>query len=123
MFRGKVVETDESNKPMKMVGTVTDLSQHKLFQKELTIYEEMIKQNQSMILFTTRDGVIEFVNNTTLLLLEYPQHAMVGQHISKVIPEVEIDRLLSGDHRHKLIFKSRSGKKIVTQVAFSRLIH
>src|SRR5690606_24950291 len=49
MFRGKVVETDESNKPMKMVGTVTDLSQHKLFQKELTIYEEMIKQNQSMI--------------------------------------------------------------------------
>lgn len=123
MFRGKVVETDDSNNPMKMVGTVTDLSQHKLFQKELTIYEEMIKQNQSMILFTTRDGVIEFVNNTTLLLLEYPQHAMVGQHISKVIPEVEIDRLLSGDHRHKLIFKSRSGKKIVTQVAFSRLIH
>ncbi|HYF69513.1 MAG TPA: PAS domain-containing protein [Ohtaekwangia sp.] len=123
MFRGKVVETDESNKPMKMVGTVTDLSQHKLFQKELTIYEEMIKQNQSMILFTTREGVIEFVNNTTLSLLEYPMHAMIGQNISKLLPDVEIDQLLSGDHRHKLTFKSRSGKKIVSQVAFSRLVH
>lgn len=123
MIRAKVVETDESNEPVKMVGTVTDLSQQKSFQKELTIYEEMIKQNQSMVLFTNRHGVIEFANGTALALLEYPLHGLIGENISTLLPEGGMDWMGNGDNRHKLIFRSQSGKNIIMQVAFSRIRH
>ncbi|MEQ9441748.1 MAG: PAS domain-containing protein [Cyclobacteriaceae bacterium] len=72
MVRGKVVEVDESTgESLRMVGTMTDLSSIKLMKRELSIYEEMIKQNQTAILLTDLGGHIEFMNETAGELLGY----------------------------------------------------
>lgn len=123
LLRGKVVEIGDDETPLRMVGTVTDLSQDKLFKKELTIYEEMIKQNQSMILFTAADGTIEFVNKTGLDTLEYKQHEIIGKDINVLLPKVSVSEVLRENFHSKLVVVSKSGKEFVTQAATSLIWH
>lgn len=118
MFRGKVVEHDE-DRPRKLVGTVTDLSQLKLFQKEFTIYEQMIKQSQNIVLFTTLDGTVEFVNSTTVRMLEYRPHALIGRNISMLLDGVTVDRIADNTFGDHLSFFTKSGKRIIAEVTSS----
>lgn len=119
MFRGKVLELDEKGNPYKMMGTVTDLSAHKVLQKELTIYEEMIKQNQSAILFTSINGGIQFANNIAAELFHYKQHEIIEQNISLLLPEHWQGRLLYDNFRGVQDFITKSNQKITTQVVTS----
>ncbi|RAW00526.1 PAS domain-containing protein [Pseudochryseolinea flava] len=123
LLRGKVVEVADDDTPLRMVGTVTDLSQDKLFKKELTIYEEMIKQNHSMILFTSVDGTIEFVNKTALDSLEYKQHEIIGKDIRTVLPKLGLKGVLEDKFHSKLSVMSKSGREFVTQAATSLIWH
>jgi PAS domain S-box-containing protein len=119
MFRAKVVEVDDDNNPQRMVGTVTDLSDHKVIQKELTIYEEMIKQNQSAILFTSMDGTIEFLNDTAVELLGYKQHEIIEKDIARLLPEPSAEHLLQEHYRSQQEFITQSGGRLLTQVVTS----
>jgi PAS domain S-box-containing protein len=119
MFRAKVVEVGDDNTPQRMVGTVTDLSDHKVIQKELTIYEEMIKQNQSAILFTSMDGTIEFLNDTAVELLGYKQHEIIEKDIARLLPEQSAEHLLQEHYRSQQEFITQSGGRLLTQVVTS----
>ncbi|MBT1685156.1 sensor histidine kinase [Dawidia soli] len=119
MFRAKVVEVDDDNNPQRMVGTVTDLSDHKVIQKELTIYEEMIKQNHSAILFTSMDGTIEFLNDTAVELLGYKQHEIIEKDIATLLPEPSAEHLLQEHCRSQQEFITQSGRRLLTQVVTS----
>ena len=119
LFRGKVVEADDEQQPIMMMGTVTDLSDQKMFQKELTIYEEMIKQNQSAILFVAVDGSIEFMNTRAIELLEYREHEILEKHVNQILQK-EIPILLE-DFRGEITLRTKTGKLLTTQVATSLL--
>lgn len=122
MFRGKVVESKQG-RPLKMVGTVTDLSQVKLFQKEFTIYEQLIKQSQSVILFVGLDGTIAFINATALSSLGYTRDEIVGQNIATLIGEVDVKRILSEDFADELTLFTKSGYRIIAEVASALIRH
>lgn len=121
LFRGKVVKLSENGSPEKMVGTVTDLSEQKGIQKELTIYEEMIKQNHSAILFTDMNGSIEFMNTSAINLFEYNEHEIIGKNFSQLIDIDVIGFRLKDDFKGQQEFKTKTNRKIITQLGTSLL--
>jgi len=121
MFRGKVVEQSNEGKPLRMVGTVSDVSAQKIFQKEFTIYEEMIKQNQSAILFISMSGSIEFVNNVVAEWLDYRKHEILEKHISFLMPEFQSGVQQPENYRGITHLITKAGSAVVAQVAISTL--
>lgn len=121
LFRGKVVKLTATGQPEKMVGTVTDLSEQKGIQKELTIYEEMIKQNHSAILFTDMNGSIEFMNAAAISLFEYNEHEIIGKNFSTLIDIAVIGFRLKDDFKGQQEFKTKTDKRIITQLGTSLL--
>lgn len=126
MFRGKVVEFLKSGEPKRMVGTITDLSSIKYMQKELIIYEEMIKQNQSAILFTDLDGTIEFVNDAARELFEYNESEIIQQHVNVLMsPSASFDIFeeISRENSKSIELRmfTKSNREIITQCVASVL--
>lgn len=121
MFRGKVIELTSEGSPLRMVGTVSDVSAQKIFQKEFTIYEEMIKQNQSAILFLSMSGTIEFVNNTTTEWLGYRKHEILEKNISFLLLNISVETILVENYRGVQQLLTKSGNTLLAQVATSML--
>lgn len=123
LLRGKVVEVDEHEKPVKMVGTVTDITNQKVVEKELTIYEEMIKQNQAAIIFTSTSGSIEFVNETAIKTFEYQQHELIERNVYLLFPYGGSNDLLSENFRGQRLVTTKSGQQLIAQITTSLLTH
>lgn len=126
MFRGKVVELLKSGKPKRMVGTITDLSVIKYMQKELIIYEEMIKQNQSAIIFTDLNGTIEFVNNAAQQLFEYNESEIIQHPIGMLMGSVTNQNVFEELSLHsskavELTMYTKSDREVITQCVASVL--
>lgn len=125
MLRGKVVKLNPMGKPKKIVGTITDLSEQKISQKELTIYEEMIKQNQTAILFVSLDGVVEFANKMTLSLLQAKQHQVIGAEAHKFFKTIyfdtDIDKKFHESFQGEQELKTIEGERKVIEVITSLL--
>lgn len=129
LLRGKVVEFTRSGKPKRMIGTIIDLTNSRHQKRELAIYEEMIKQNPSAIIFTDINGNIEFCNNYTLQLFGYQTHEIIQKPFDFLAPKESkcMERLLKvlgTDHRFSgdLSLISREGNEIIGHVNASILI-
>lgn len=119
-IRGKVVEFKDGA-VKRMVGTITDITQIKRIQKEHVIYEEMIKQNQASIIFTSLEGTIEFCNQTTLDMLGYALHEIIGKPIANIMCGDRNENFLSHNHRVEQNLITKNGLEITALLHVSKL--
>ena len=61
---GKIVSYDTSGKPMRVIGTVTDISERKKIEEELKIKENAIDASLNGIAFGDLQGTIYYVNDS-----------------------------------------------------------
>lgn len=77
---GKIVEYDSSGKPLRMLGTHTDISNIKEAEAELLKLSQAIKQSPTSILITNPKGEIEYVNPKFTEITGYTIDEMLGQN-------------------------------------------
>lgn len=62
MGRGLIVERDKNKKPLRFIGTHTDISQRKKTETELTKLSTAVEQSPSVIAITDIKGNLQYVN-------------------------------------------------------------
>ncbi|MBN1821994.1 MAG: PAS domain S-box protein, partial [Prolixibacteraceae bacterium] len=92
--RGKVVKSDENNKPSRMIGTMVDISEQKLHEQDIQNQNEFIQtilDNLPIGLATNKinEGTTSYVNTKFEEIYGWPRSEIndVGQFFEKVFPD------------------------------------
>jgi len=93
--RGKT-HYDEDGKPIRMIGTHTDITQEKEMQLKYAHQAQIIEQVHDSVVSITLYGIITSWNVGSELLLGYKAHEMIGKHISSIYPEKDHKLLKEG---------------------------
>jgi len=78
--RGKVVSWTEDEKPLRMIGTHTDISERKKTQDQLRKLALAVEQSPENIIITNLDAEIEYVNEAFIRDTGYSREQIIGQN-------------------------------------------
>ncbi len=78
---------NEQGKPVKMIGTIHDISDRKLseemLKKSKALYQDLVETSQNLIWQCDIKGNFVFVNSTFINTLGYSLNEIIGHHFSK----------------------------------------
>ena len=84
MDRGRVVERDIMNHPLRLVGTLTDITYRKEMELEVKRneeqYRQLVENASDVIVEADAAGFIRFINPACEKLMGYPAESCVGKH-------------------------------------------
>jgi PAS domain S-box-containing protein len=90
--RGRVVERDAEGTPLRMVGTISDITSRKQVEEQLRKLAQAVEQSPESIVITNRNAEIEYVNEAFLSNTGYTREDVIGMnprilHSGKTPPE------------------------------------
>lgn len=110
--RGKIIKRDENNKPLRMVGTHTDITAWKNAEQGLRESEEylriLFKQASDPIFISNKQGELLQVNEQACILTGYTEEELHGLNIT------DIDAVITTQDALQNLFENLSLKKPVT---------
>ena len=80
--RGLIVERNKNNKPLRFIGTHTDITERKKTEKELSKLSAAVTQSPSVIAITNLKGDFEYVNPKFTELTGYTLEEVKGKNPS-----------------------------------------
>ncbi len=93
--RGKT-HYDENGKPVRMIGTHTDITQEKEMQLKYVYQAQIIEQVNDSVISITLYGIITSWNIGSELLLGYKASEMIGKHITSIYMDKDSELLRDG---------------------------
>jgi PAS domain S-box-containing protein len=127
--RGKVMEWDESGSAMRVMGTLSDISERKSTEIELFRHSQALQQSLDGIVIATISGQIDFVNDAWALMHGYNHEELIGKNLyifrpppqqsnlSKFIDRVKRQSGIIQDDEHL----TREGKRFSIRLSASIL--
>ncbi len=100
MDRGKVIEFDSDGKPLRMIGTHTDLSAIKQREQELSLNAQVFKHSLEGIMICSLDQVIVSVNKAFTDITGYSAEEAIGQKPSLIKSNSHDDNFYADMWRH-----------------------
>ncbi len=92
--------------PVRLLGTVKDITETKVAEEKMARFAAIVESSDDLILSKDLDGIVTSWNDAGKRILGYEAHEMIGQHISKLIPD---DRLQEED---EIISRLKKGERI-----------
>lgn len=81
LARGKVVARDNDGKPLRIIGTQTDITERKKIETELDLAASVFENNSESIMITTApDNLVLRVNRAFTEITGYSSEEIVGMH-------------------------------------------
>lgn len=126
--RGDVVERDIDGNPLRMLGSVSDITERKLAEQRLRAQAKIIDQIHDSVVSTDLDGVITSWNKGAERLFGYHGNEVLSKHISIVYPEEEHEFLLNnviaplqqqGVHEIEVKMRRKSGDDFYAHLSLS----
>lgn len=116
---GKIFEYDSGNKPLRMIGTQTDITERKKAEEEIAMLAFALKSINECINITDIKNDIIFVNQAFLETYGYTEEEVIGKNISLVgseknpnnINKIILDASLKGEWKGELINKRKDGSE------------
>ncbi len=75
---------DETGQPVKMIGTIRDITRYTQTQETITMLAHAIRSISECVSITDMDDQIIFVNSAFLKTYQYKEHELLGKSISLV---------------------------------------
>ena len=85
--RGKVMARDTTGKATRIVGTHTDITERKLAEQNAQRLAAIISSSDDAIIGKDLNGIVTSWNAGAEKLFGYSAHEMIGQSITRLIPE------------------------------------
>ncbi len=92
LTRGRVVSRAEDGTPTRMIGTATDLTEHKKSEEDLKLYQFVMENAPITILFIDSEARICFANKAALQEFGYSKEELLGMTIPDVNPVFSMAR-------------------------------
>ncbi len=92
--QGKVV-FDENNKPQRMLGTMRDITEEKANEEKVERLAAIVQSSDDAIISKRIDGIITSWNDAAQKMFNYTAEEMIGQSISKLIPDHKLEEEIS----------------------------
>ena len=111
-LRGRPIERDAKGRALQVVGTLTDITERKLAEKERKTMQAQLQQAQKMeAIGTLAGGIAHDFNNILAAILGYAEMARENSQTGSIAAN-DIDQVIKASHR---------AKELVRQIlAFSR---
>jgi rsbT co-antagonist protein RsbR len=87
LSRGKIVVRDETGKPLRMTGTVTDITERKRAEEQLHIYKTLIENTLEGIVYATPDGIIRYSNSAYAMMTGFGDRVVDSKIVDYYEPE------------------------------------
>lgn len=84
--RGKVLTRTQEGKPLRIIGTHTDISERKRSEENLKLFQLSVDQASNIVFWLTRDGSFEYVNDQACRSLGYTREELMKLKIWEVDP-------------------------------------
>ncbi len=122
--RGKIIRRNDQKKPIRVIGTHTDITERKETDERLRKSEEkhrrVFENIQDVYLETLHDGTIVEVSPSVKTVLGYSREELVGTSVLKIynVPEERLSLTARLDEYgivrdHELSLKSKDGKPML----------
>ncbi len=127
LAKGKVVERDENNLPLRMTGTHMDITERKLSESKLLMAASVFEHALEGILITRLDGVIIDVNKAFTRITGFSRAEALGKNqafLSSVMDKREYSSILRKLHQEgywvgERFYRRKNGEKIIVTQATS----
>lgn len=103
--KGKVFY-DEEGKPLKMIGTVRDITDRQLKEENTARMAAIVQSSADAIISKDLNGIVASWNKGAEQIFGYTEAEMIGQPIIKLIPE---DRI---EEEYAILNKLKNGEKV-----------
>ena len=90
-MRGKVYY--KNGVSIRMTGTQSDVSSYMKLQLKNSQQSQIIEQIHDSVISTDLNGIIQSWNSGSEILLQYTDNEAIGQHISKIYPDDDLELL------------------------------
>jgi len=108
---------DDRGEPFKMIGSITDITEHKLAEEELRESEEKYKtitQSTVDVIFTLdKSGKLLFFNESVERVLGYKVEEVIGKSFTKFVQKKDLIKLFK---QIKNVFQYKEMSNFVTQI-------
>lgn len=92
--------------PVRLLGTVKDITEARIAEEKMAMLAAIVQSSDDLILSKGLDGIVTSWNDAGKRIMGYEAHEMIGQHVSKLIPD---DRLQEED---EIVSRLKKGERI-----------
>jgi rsbT co-antagonist protein RsbR len=87
LTRGKIVVRDETGKPLRMTGTVSDITERKRAEEQLHIFKTLVENTLEGIVYATPDGIIRYSNYAYTVITGFGDQVVGSRIVDYYEPE------------------------------------